>query len=156
MTEFKEPRTEIEWSRRAIINVVNVLSVHAYSLSLVGAHAVLLRTAKLDVPRMPTGDGDLGVTPGLVGDVPSIEALLADAGYDTAQPPAPACGVASPTTTSPESGPSARRSTSWHRTVCQARRAGLSVAFRCCNPATGSWPWATPWASSWRRSTGPA
>jgi len=82
MTDFKEPRTEIEWSRRAIINVVEVLEVHAASLTLVGAHAVLLRTMDLDVPRMPTGDGDLGVTPGLVGDVPSIEALLAEAGYE--------------------------------------------------------------------------
>ena len=82
MTAFKEPRTEIEWSRRAIINVVEVLQVHAESLTLVGAHAVLLRTMDLDVPRMPTGDGDLGVTPGLVGDLPSIEALLADAGYE--------------------------------------------------------------------------
>lgn len=38
---------------------------------------------------MPTGDGDLGVTPGLVGDVPSIEALLEGAGYEhrtTARP----------------------------------------------------------------------
>jgi len=89
MTEYKAPRTEIEWSRRAIINVVGVLAAHADSLTLVGAHAVLLRTMELDVPRMPTGDGDLGVTPGLVGDVPSIEALLAEAGYEhrtTARP----------------------------------------------------------------------
>lgn len=89
MTDFKEPRTEIEWSRRAIINVVEVLQVHAASLTLVGAHAVLLRTMDLDVPRMPTGDGDLGVTPSLAGDVPSIEALLAAAGYEhrtTARP----------------------------------------------------------------------
>lgn len=89
MTAYKEPRTEIEWSRRAIINVVEVLQIHADSLTLVGAHAVLLRTMDLDVPRMPTGDGDLGVTPGLVGDLPSIEALLADAGYEhrtTARP----------------------------------------------------------------------
>ncbi len=38
---------------------------------------------------MPTGDGDLGVTPGLVGDLPSIETLLVDAGYEhrtTARP----------------------------------------------------------------------
>lgn len=89
MTDCKMPRTEIEWSRRAIINVVDVLAVHAESLTLVGAHAVLLRTMDLDVPQMPTGDGDLGVTPGLVGDLPSIEALLADAGYEhrtTARP----------------------------------------------------------------------
>ena len=36
----------------------------------------------LEVPRMPTGDGDLGVTPGFVGDLPSIETLLAEAGYE--------------------------------------------------------------------------
>lgn len=89
MSDLKTPRTEIEWSRRAIINVVDVLSAHAESLTLVGAHAVLLRTMGLDVPRMPTGDGDLGVTPGLVGDLPSIENLLAEAGYEhrtTARP----------------------------------------------------------------------
>ena len=89
MTDFKTPRSEIEWSRRAIINVLDVLAAHAESLTLVGAHAVLLRTMDLDAPRMPTGDGDLGVTPGLVGDLPSIEALLADAGYEhrtTARP----------------------------------------------------------------------
>lgn len=89
MTEYKAPRTGIEWSRRAIINVVDVLSVHAESLTLVGAHAVLLRTMDLEVPRMPTGDGDLGVTPGLVGDFPSVEALLMEAGYEhrtTARP----------------------------------------------------------------------
>ena len=89
MTDFKEPSTEIEWSRRAIINVVEVLATHAASLTLVGAHAVLLRTMELDVPRMPTGDGDLGVTPGLVGDLPSIETLLVVAGYEhrtTARP----------------------------------------------------------------------
>ncbi|WP_159620319.1 hypothetical protein [Ruania rhizosphaerae] len=89
MIGVKAPQTELEWSRRAIINVVDVLAVHAESLTLIGAHAVLLRTMDLDVPRMPTGDGDLGVTPGLVGDLPSIEALLADAGYEhrtTARP----------------------------------------------------------------------
>lgn len=89
MTDFKAPRTEIEWSRRAIINVVGVLAAHAESLTLIGAHAVLLRTTDLDVPRMPTGDGDLAVTPGLVGELPSIETLLAEAGYEhrtTARP----------------------------------------------------------------------
>lgn len=89
MTDVKTPRTEMEWSRRAIINVVAVLAAHVESLTLVGAHAVLLRTMDLDVPRMPTGDGDLGVTPGLVGDLPSIENVLAEAGYEhrtTARP----------------------------------------------------------------------
>ncbi len=89
MTDFKAPQTQIEWSRRAIINSVGVLAPHADSLTLIGAHAVLLRTIELDVPRMPTGDGALGVTPGLVGDIPSIEDLLIKAGYEhrtTARP----------------------------------------------------------------------
>lgn len=89
MSELRAPRSEIEWSRRAIINVVDVLAAHAESLTLIGAHAVLLRTMDLDVPRMPAGGGDLGVTPGLVGDLPSIGSLLADAGYEhrtTARP----------------------------------------------------------------------
>jgi hypothetical protein len=84
-----EPRGESGWSRRAIINVVGVLAAHADSLTLIGGHAVLLRTADLDVPMAPTGDGDLGVTPGLVGDMPSIENLLSEAGYEhrtTARP----------------------------------------------------------------------
>lgn len=85
----REPRGDAEWSRRAVINVVEVLAAHASSLTLIGGHAVLLRTAGLDVPLAPTGDGDLGVTPGLVGDVPSIEELLTAAGYEhrtTARP----------------------------------------------------------------------
>ena len=45
--EIRVPRTEIEWSRRAIINVVAVLAAHSESLTLVGAHAVLLRTMDL-------------------------------------------------------------------------------------------------------------
>lgn len=87
--DYAEPSGEVEWSRRAIINVIGVLATHAESLTLIGAHAVLLRTVDLDAPMAPTGDGDLGVTPGLVGDAPSIETLLADAGYEhrtTARP----------------------------------------------------------------------
>lgn len=82
MTDFNVPRGEIEWSRRAIINVVDVLAAHAESLTLIGADAVLLRTADLDVPRMPTGDGDLGVTPGPRRRLASIEELLTEAGYE--------------------------------------------------------------------------
>ena len=84
-----EPRGQSEWSRRAIINVVSVLSAHAESLTLIGAHAVFLRTADLDVPLALTGDGDLAITPALVSTGPSIEALLVDAGYEhrtTARP----------------------------------------------------------------------
>ncbi|WP_448073854.1 hypothetical protein [Georgenia yuyongxinii] len=89
MTEFKAPRSEMEWSPRAIINVAGALAAHTESLTLVGAHAVLLRTMDLDAPRMPTGEGDFGVTPGLVSDLPSIDVLLVGKGYEhrtTARP----------------------------------------------------------------------
>lgn len=39
------------------------LAVHAESLTLVAAHAVLLRTMDPDVPRKPTCDGDHGWRP---------------------------------------------------------------------------------------------
>lgn len=121
MTNFKEPRTEIEWSRRAIINVVGVLETHAESLTLVGAHAVLLRTLDLDVPRMPTGDGDLGVTPGLVGDLPSIESLLVQAGYEHRTTARPGLWGRTSHASPMEPGRSGRRSTSSLRMDCPAR-----------------------------------
>ena len=153
MTDFNEPRTELEWSRRAIINVVEVLQVHAESLTLVGAHAVLLRTMDLDVPRMPTGDGDLGVTPGLVGDVPSVEALLAEAGYEhrtTARP-----GLWGRTAYDEADG-----TRSFREKIDLLAPHGLSGvgavpsgAFLRCSPRTASSRLATPSAWSWPPST---
>lgn len=153
MTDFEEPRTEIEWSRRAIINVVDVLAVHAESLTLVGAHAVLLRTVDLDVPRMPTGDGDLGVTPGLVGDLPSIEGLLSDAVMSTARPRAPGSGAAMHTTSPTARGPSARRSTCSLRMGCPEQPVGASGAFPRCSPRMASLPSAMPLAWNSQPST---
>ncbi|MFC8798531.1 hypothetical protein ACFT2C_12425 [Promicromonospora sp. NPDC057138] len=77
-----EPVGEFEWSRRAVINAVSVLAEHAGSLTLVGGHAVILRTADVIAPIDSTGDGDLGVTPGLVASSPSLDALLTGAGYE--------------------------------------------------------------------------
>ena len=120
----------MEWSRRAIINVVGVLAAHADSLTLVGAHAVLLRTMDLDVPRMPTGDGDLGVTPGLVGDLPSIETLLTDTGYEHRTTARPGLWGRGPYDESDGTRSSARRSTYWPRTVCPEQRPAASAASR--------------------------
>lgn len=76
------PRTPSEWSRRAILDVVgNVLVPHWESLTLVGAHAVILQTQNLDVSISATGDGDLGVTPSLVLEEPTIDALMRAAGF---------------------------------------------------------------------------
>lgn len=77
-----EPVGEFEWSRRAVVNAVSVLAEHAGSLTLVGGHAVILRTADVIAPIDSTGDGDLGVTPGLVASSPSLDALLTGAGYE--------------------------------------------------------------------------
>ena len=153
MIGVKAPQTELEWSRRAIINVVDVLAVHAESLTLIGAHAVLLRTMDLDVPRMPTGDGDLGVTPGLVGDLPSIEALLADAGYEHRTTPVLGCGVESRTTSRTARDPSARRSTCSRHMGSQVRPVAPSAAFRRFNRRTASSQWAMLSASSSPHST---
>lgn len=154
MKDFREPRTEIEWSRRAIINVVEVLAVHAESLTLVGAHAVLLRTMDLDVPRMPTGDGDLGVTPGLVGEVPSVEGLLAEAGYEHRTTARPGLWGRRPHDEIDGTRSFREKIDLLAPRGCRAPPAGASVAFRPCSPLTASWLSAMRWVSSLRRSPG--
>src|SRR5664279_6439972 len=68
----REPRTPAEHSRRALITVVgNVLADHWDAITLVGAHAVMLRTERLELSQGTTGDGDLGITPALASDEPS-------------------------------------------------------------------------------------
>ena len=156
MTDFKVPRTEIEWSRRAIINVVGVLAAHAESLTLVGAHAVLFRTMDLDAPRMPTGDGDLGVTPGLVSDVPSIEALLAKPATSIAPRLVQVFGAESRTTNLTSCNRSGKRSTCWQRMDSLARSAEASAVSRRCELRTANSPLATRWVWSSRRSIGRA
>ena len=77
------PRTLSDWSRRAIIDVVgSVLAPQRDALTIVGAHAVNLRTQDLDVFASPTGDGDLGVTPSLVLGEPPLDALMSAAGFE--------------------------------------------------------------------------
>lgn len=76
-----QPRSEIEWSRRAILSVVATLGPHADSLTLIGGHGVHVRTQSLQLDILPTGDGDLSVTPSIVADHPSIEALMIADGW---------------------------------------------------------------------------
>jgi hypothetical protein len=77
------PRTMSEWSRRAIIDVVgSVLAPQRDALTIVGAHAVILRTQDLNIFVSPTGDGDLGVTPSLVLGEPPLDVLMSAAGFE--------------------------------------------------------------------------
>lgn len=77
------PHSASEHSRRALICVVgDVLASHWDAITLVGAHAVMLRTEGLDLPQGATGDGDLGITPELTSDVPAIGELMVAAGFE--------------------------------------------------------------------------
>lgn len=82
----REPLSPAEWSRRALIDLVeNVLTPHRDALTLVGAHAVMLRTASLRLRPAFTSDGDFGLTPSLVSANsanPSILALMSSAGFE--------------------------------------------------------------------------
>lgn len=77
------PANTIEWSRRAIINLVtDVIPDQADALTLLGGHAVMLRTSNTYGLNADTTDGDFGVTPFAIHDEPIIvEALLA-AGFE--------------------------------------------------------------------------
>ena len=84
------PRSASEHSRRALICVVSeVLVAHWNALTLVGAHAVMLRTAGLALSQGATGDGDLGITPQLTSDIPAIGELMAAAGFEARSPVRP-------------------------------------------------------------------
>ncbi len=87
---------EIVTSRRALIDVIIGLADHREALTVLGGHAVIEVTR--DVPALPpedtTRDGDLGVTPELLGDDPTLSERMCELGYETARPERP--GVWSP------------------------------------------------------------
>jgi hypothetical protein len=84
------PRSASEHSRRALICVVSeVLAAHWDALTLVGAHAVMLRTEGLALSQGATGDGDLGITPQLTSDVPAIGDLMGAARFEARSPVRP-------------------------------------------------------------------
>lgn len=76
-----EPTTALEWSRRALINVAHILAEHLDSFTLVGGHAVQLQTEHLDIPHLPTVDGDLVVFPATLEAKPHLGNVLRGAGY---------------------------------------------------------------------------
>lgn len=77
----KDPTNTLEWSRRALINVVQVLSDHLDAFTLIGGHAVQLQTEALNIPHPPTTDGDLVVSPTTLEVEPHLGDLLRAAGY---------------------------------------------------------------------------
>jgi hypothetical protein len=84
-----EPATNLEWSRRALINVADVLSDHLDAFTLIGGHAVHLHTESLDIPHLPTVDGDLLVSPATLEAEPHLGQILRAAGYAPRTPHRP-------------------------------------------------------------------
>ncbi|NLE96679.1 MAG: hypothetical protein GX596_01650 [Propionibacterium sp.] len=86
------PANPVEWSRRAILSVVDeVIPEQRDSLTLLGGHAVLLRTDHVSHPGLsvPTTDGDFAVTPISLADKPPIEQAFLDAGFEHRDPSRP-------------------------------------------------------------------
>lgn len=110
--------------------MVGLVEAHADSLILVGAHAVLLCATDFDVQRMPMGDGDLGITPGLVADLPSIETLLADAGCEHRTASCPGLWGREPFDGSDGTRLFREKMDLLARTACSERRAAASTASR--------------------------
>lgn len=70
-------------TRANLISTLELLSPQIEAITLIGSHAVHERTKTLTgVDSTTTKDGDLAVTPELVSDDPSIEAILRDAGFE--------------------------------------------------------------------------
>ncbi|MDR1188326.1 MAG: hypothetical protein LBK95_12880 [Bifidobacteriaceae bacterium] len=89
---------EVVTSRRALIDVLIGLAEHREALTVLGGHAVIEVTQ--GIPALPpedtTHDGDLGVTPELLGADPKLGERMAALGYETVRPERP--GVWSPVT----------------------------------------------------------
>lgn len=87
---------ELISSRRALITVLAGLAEHRGALTVLGGHAVIEVTRHL--PGLPpadtTRDGDVGVIPQLLGDLPRLGERLTELGYEAARPERP--GVWSP------------------------------------------------------------
>jgi hypothetical protein len=78
-------------ARRALLDVLDVLAPHRQSLVLVGAQAVYLRTDEVDLPFSAsyTTDADLVMDPATLGDSPSLEEAMQQAGFTLILPDRP-------------------------------------------------------------------
>lgn len=81
------PRAELNVvARRVLLDAVTALQAHSDSITIVGAQAVYLRTAELELAVASfTSDADIGVDPTLLHDKPLLEAAMAGAGFELLQ-----------------------------------------------------------------------
>jgi hypothetical protein len=69
-------------ARRVLLDVLEALGPHRAATTVVGAHAVYLRTGATIAGVAPfTTDADLALAPGDLSDEPLIEAVLQEAGF---------------------------------------------------------------------------
>lgn len=68
-------------SRVSLCRSLDALSAHRDALTIIGAHAVHEQTKHLELESTTTSDGDLAMTPALVGDDPTIESSMRSAGF---------------------------------------------------------------------------
>ncbi len=78
-------------ARRALLDALDALTAHRKSLVLVGAQAVYLRTAKVDLPFSAsfTTDADFALDPSTLGDGPPIGDAMQHAGFALILPDRP-------------------------------------------------------------------
>ncbi len=78
-------------ARRVLLDALEVLEDHRDSLVLVGAQAVYLRTAEIELSFSAsyTTDADLVVDPTTLADRPSIDETMEDGGFGRIQPDRP-------------------------------------------------------------------
>jgi len=78
-------------ARRALLDALDALADHRQSLVLVGAQAVYLRTADVELPFSAsyTTDADLVVDPATLRGEPLLAEAMQDAGFELTQPDRP-------------------------------------------------------------------
>lgn len=70
-------------ARAALLDVLDALDVHREAVTLVGAQAIYLRVGETDLAVAPfTTDGDLVIDPARLGEIPPLELLLGEAGFE--------------------------------------------------------------------------
>jgi hypothetical protein len=69
-------------ARRVLLDALDALEAHRDGIILVGAHAIYLCVGEADLAVAPqTTDGDLAIDPANLGEIPSIEQVLTQAGF---------------------------------------------------------------------------
>lgn len=70
-------------ARRVLLDALTALAPHGPAFVVAGAQAVYLRTGDADIAVAPyTTDGDLAIDPQLLGQDPTLESAMTEAGFD--------------------------------------------------------------------------